>query len=620
MLKFIKLDDKKRPVENFDTTYISTDSLENAGVKLTTYCVIVDFDAHDEEEQEQLNKVIDYIYNKYPTFKVTTTRGAHLYYRKPDTVNINNWVAQMTVCGVKVDYKTGARSQGVIKLNGKLRKTSYPVHELDLKNLPPLPIELYPLMKGKNNMLMGLKEGDGRNSNLYKHLILLKENNKISADIKQVAHFINNYIFKQPLENNELNNVVESVTNKEAVKGSNGVYYGDEKNMVEFAKFVVSELDIKIYNYIPYFKSGYNYSSDSLELNRSISKFLPLSMSQYKEVEGQLAIYGELIKQKKFKVKIRNGVIVEDTIVNYDCGFTPFFLDVNYDPSAYDKNVDDFLNFAANDKPDLRLILEELIGHVLMVENFPHKLFFLSGTGANGKSTFVKMINEWVGDLASHIDVSAFDDGTSIGTLGGKLVNIADDVDAIYLEKSKNLKTIASGDIIDYRAIYSKVATLKSVATLIFTANELPNIKDKTDGIKRRFIVIPFLNKVTERKYNLDELLSSDQAKSYLLNLGLKGIGRMYKNHGEISNSNTVTNATKQYYIDNNSVLQYLDEYPDIENNSVTTVYEQYSEFCEDSGLKPVSKNKFSRELTQQGYITKVSKILGKPSRIIVKN
>lgn len=619
MLKFIKLDDKKRPVENFDTTYISTDSLENAGVKLTTYCVIIDFDAHNEEEQEQLNKVIDYIYNKYPTFKVTTTRGAHLYYRKPDTVNINNWVAQMTVCGVKVDYKTGARSQGVIKLNGKLRKTSYPVHELDLKNLPPLPIELYPLIKGKNNILMGLKEGDGRNSNLYKHLILLKENNKISADIKQVAHFINNYIFKQPLENNELNNVVESVTNKEAVKGSNGVYYGDEKNMIEFAKFVCSELDIKIYNYIPYFKDGYNYSADSLKIKRKISKFLPLTMKDYKEVEGQLTVYGELIDQKKFNVKLRNGVIVDDTVVNYDPGFTPFFLDVTYNPDAYDENVDKFLDFCANDKKDLRTILEEIIGHVLMVENFPHKLFFLSGTGANGKSTFVKMINEFVGDLASHIDVSAFDDGTSIGTLGGKLVNIADDVDAVYLEKSKNLKTIASGDIIDYRAIYSKVATLRSVATLIFTANELPNIKDKTDGIKRRFVVIPFLNKVTERKYNLDELLSSENAKSYLLNLGLKGVGRMYKKHGELSISETVKNATKQYYIDNNSVLQYLEEYPDINNNAVTVVYDQYCEFCDESGLKSVSKNKFSRELTQQGYITKVAKILGKSNRIIIK-
>ena len=431
MLKFLKLDNNKRPLENFDTTYLTLDNLKNAGIKLTTNTVIVDFDAHTDAEFEKQDKIINYIYSKYPTFKVTTRRGAHLYYHVPDVVNVKNWVGMMTVAGVKVDYKTGARSQGVIKLNNTLRETSYPVSELDLKNLPNLPSELFPLIKGKNNILLGLSEGDGRNSNLFKHLMLLKDNNKLNIDLNYIANFINNYVFSKKLDTNELGKIVESVTNREAVQGSNGEYFGDKDNMIDFAKFIVAELDVKIYNYNPYFKSGLNYSKDTLELHRTISKYMPLKMSQYKEVTGQLNIYGELIKNKKFNVKLRNGVIVEDTVVDYDCGFTPFFLDVHYDPNAYDKNVDDFLNFAANDKEDLRLILEELIGHVLLIENFPHKLFFLTGTGANGKSTFVKMINEFVGELASHIDVASFDDGTSVGTLGGKLVNIADDVDAV---------------------------------------------------------------------------------------------------------------------------------------------------------------------------------------------
>ena len=336
------------------------------------------------------------------------------------------------------------------------------------------------------------------------------------------------------------------------------------------------------------------------------------------ELEAQLYIYGELIENKNtFLVKLRNGVIVEDNVVDYDCGFTPFYLDVSYDPEAYDENVDNFLNFVCMGREDMRIVIEEILGHILLVNKFPHKIFFLTGSGANGKSTFVEMITKWTGELSSHVDIANFDDGTSLTSLIGKIVNIADDVDAIYLEKSKNLKTMASGNTVGCRAIYSQPITLKNTATLIFTANEPPVFKDKSQGIGRRLVIIPFDNKVTERIYNLDELLSSDNAKSYLLNLGLKGITRIYDNKLEISPSSTIEEATKQYYLDNDSVLAYINEYGAVDNNPVATVYEAYTEYCEDSNFKAVSLNKFSRRLKSLGYDVVPTTMLGKSVRVI---
>ena len=339
------------------------------------------------------------------------------------------------------------------------------------------------------------------------------------------------------------------------------------------------------------------------------------------ELEAQLYIYAELVNNKQtFNVKLRNGVIVEDNVVEYDCGFTPFYLDVSYQPDAYDEHVDKFINFICCGRKDMRIVLEEILGHILLVDRFPHKIFFLSGSGANGKSTFVEMITKWTGDLSSHIDIANFDDGTSLVSLVGKLVNVADDVDAIYLEKSKNLKTMASGNTVGTRAIYSQPITLKNTATLIFTANEPPVFKDKSDGIGRRLVILPFENKVKERIYNLDELLSSDNAKSYLLNLALEGVKRILNNKLEMSTSETIEQATKQYYLDNDSVMAYLNEYPTVDNNPIATVYEAYEDFCEEANLKAVSRNKFSRRLANLGYTIKVVKMLGKATRIIAKN
>lgn len=608
MLKFLELKDDKQPATSFDTTYTSLDKLDNAGLLLNNKVVVVDFDNDNKNESE----IIEYFKQRYPTLMIKTTRGYHFYYSKPSDVVIKNGADKITVGGFQVDYKTGTKSYAIVKLKGKMREAN---RELSLKDLPALPLEMYPLPKAKN--ISGLAEGDGRNSALFYHFRLIREQKK-DLDINTLSTFINDVVLCDKLSSKELSTILNSVSELEI--NSNGQYNGDPKDMISFAEFIVKELDIKIYNYNLYFKDGLNYSRDKIKLNKAINKYLKLRRSQMTELEAQLYIYAELIDAKqKFNVKLRNGVIVEDNIVEYDCGFTPFYLDIMYKPEAYDQNVDDFLNFICCNRKDMRVVIEEILGHILLVDRFPHKIFFLTGSGANGKSTFVEMITKFTGELSSHIDIANFDDGTSLVSLVGKLVNVADDVDAIYLEKSKNLKTMASGNTVGARAIYSQPITLKNTATLIFTANEPPVFKDKSDGIGRRLVILPFENKVKERIYNLDELLSTDNAKSYILNLALAGVKRIYDNKLEMSESKTIVEATKQYYLDNDSVLAYLNEYPAINNNPITTVYEAYEEFCEDSNLKAVSRVKFSRRLTSLGYNLKSTTMLGKRVRIIEK-
>lgn len=609
MLKFLELNDDKQPVTSFDTTYTSLDKLDNAGLLLNNKVVVVDFDNDNENE----SGIIEYFKLHYPTLTVKTTRGIHFYYSKPSDVVIKNGADKITVGGFQVDYKTGTKSYAIVKHKGKMREAN---RQLSLKDLPPLPIMMYPLPKAKN--ITGLAEGDGRNNALFYHLRLIREQ-KRDLDINTVATFINDVILGEKLETKELTSLITSVSELEV--NVNGQYNGDPKDMISFGEFIAKELDVKIYNGSLYFKDGLNYSRDKIKLNKAINKHLRLRRSQMTELEAQLYIYAELIDNKQtFNVKLRNGVIVEDNVVEYDCGFTPFYLDVSYDPNAYDKNVDEFIDFVCCNRKDMRTVLEEILGHILLVNKFPHKIFFLTGSGANGKSTFVEMITKWTGELSSHVDIANFDDGTSLASLIGKIVNVADDVDAIYLEKSKNLKTMASGNTVGARAIYSQPITLKNTATLIFTANEPPVFKDKSDGIGRRLVIIPFENKVKTRIYNLDELLSTDTAKSYLLNLALAGIKRIYDNKLEMSTSETIEQATKQYYLDNDSVLAYLNDYPAIAGNPIGTIYEAYEEFCEDSNLKAVSRTKFSRRLSSLGYTLKSTTMLGKKVRIIQKS
>ena len=481
MLKFLELNEQKQPVTSFDVTYTSLDKLDNAGLLLNNKTVVVDFDNDNLNE----NSIINYFIQHYPTLTVKTTRGMHFYYSIPNDLSIKNGADKITLGGFQVDYKTGTKSYAIVKHKGIERERNY---DLTLKGLPPLPLEMYPLAKAKN--ISSMVEGDGRNNALFYHLRVIREL-KTDVDLKRIANFVNDVVFEQRLDDKELASVIDSVNKQEI--NANGKYNGDPKDMISFAEFICKELDIKIYNYNLYFKDGLHYSKDRIKLNKAINKHLRLRRSQMTELEAQLYIYAELVESKqKFKVKLRNGVIEEDNIVDYDCGFTPFYLDVTYDSEAYDENVDNFIDFICCGRKDMRTVIEEILGHMLLVDKFPHKIFFLTGSGANGKSTFVEMLTKFAGDLSSHIDIANFDDGTSLTSLVGKIVNVADDVDAIYLEKSKNLKTMASGNTVGARAIYSQPITLKNTATLIFTANEPPVFKDKSDGIGRRLLIIPF--------------------------------------------------------------------------------------------------------------------------------
>lgn len=607
MLKFIELQSNKTPTsDGWNVTYKDTDTLEHAGLLLNSKVVVVDFDNDNADE----NNIIMYLMFNYPTQWVKTSRGIHFYYSTPKAgVKIKSTADRITVGGFQVDYKTG-KAYSIVKTDGVDRERSAP--KLTLTDLPELPFILWPLAKAKN--ITALEEGDGRNNALFYHLRLVREQFR-DSDRTEIANIINHKILAEPLEDKELKTLIESVEAQEV--HSKGQYNGNSGDMIDFGKFLVDELDMKIYNYNLYFKDDINYSKEDLKLLKEANRFLALRKQQWSELKHQLLTYSELIDHKQdFKVKLRNGVIIDDQVLDIDYGFTPFYMDISYDPDAYDPTVDDFLDFICEGREDMRIVIEEILGHILLVNRFPHKVFFLTGEGNNGKSTFVEMVTKFAGEMSSHIDIADFDDGTSVVSLVGKLVNIADDVDALYIEKSKNLKTMASGNTVGARAIYSQPVTIKNTATLIFTANEPPTFKDKSGGIGRRFVIIPFDNTVKKVNLKMDELLSSDQAKSYLLNLGLAGISRLQRNHNKLSESPSIEQATQEYHLSGDSVLSYLNENPIISGTPCNSTYTDYEEFCNEANLKPVSATKFTRRLKGMGHNQLVRKIVGKSTRI----
>lgn len=633
MNKYIELQaGTKVPKEKLDTFVTEIEKIMDGALLLDEDTVVLDFD--------NVGDVWKDVLNLYPTRCIKTTRGAHLYYKRPANKRINNATNARTYIGLQADYKTGfnnKKSLVTVKQNGIMREV---LNDVPLDNLPELPVALYPIYS-KNTNMYEMDDGDGRNSEIYSHIRMLKDNKVEDTDIGKFANFINTKVFKKSLEQQELMNTIASAVNAESNNNEIDIFFIDKKgnqklDEKKLAVWSINELDLHYYaghiHFINeektrFFKSDLSNKTLMAEIQKRLGKKglnITIKQAQESEIVNQiikLMINGgkmnltDEIEEKVYPVQFRNGWILNNNkdILKMTGVFTLFNMNVDYNPDANDENVINFINwFCQNDK-DLIGLFEEILGHILMTEKFPHHIFFFIGnTGNNGKSTMLNMIENWTNNLHSTVALEQFEKPENLALLIDKLVNCGDDIKASMIEDSRAMKTITSGNKILCRPLYVNPFEFRPSATLIFTCNEIPFFKDKSGGVARRVVCFPCDAQVEDgkRDMDMDYKLSTDSAKSTLLNLALKGLKRIYDNRGQLTKVDAVTQATEKYLLESDNIAMFFEETnvddmcDDLANNTFTKLYVIYSEYCKESGYYAVSKKKFSNRLGEFGYET----------------
>lgn len=632
MNKYIELQaGTKVPKEKLDTFVTEIEKIMDGALLLDEDTVVVDFDHVGDLWKD--------ILNLYPTRCIKTTRGAHLYYKRPANKRINNAPAR-TYIGLQADYKTGfnnKKSLVTVKQNGIMREV---LNDTPIDNLPELPVALYPIYSKTVNMYE-MDDGDGRNNEFYRHIRMLKENKVEDTDIGKFANFINTKVFKKPLEQQELMNTIASAVNAESNNNEIDIFTIDKKgnqkvDEKKLAIWSINELDLHYYaghiHFINeektrFFKSDLANKTLMAEIQKRLGKKgLNLTIKQAQENEivnqiikamingGKMNLTDE-IEEKVYPVQFRNGWILSNNknMLKMSGVFTPFNMNVDYDPSANDENVINFINWFCQEDKDLIGLFEEILGHILMTEKFPHHIFFFIGnTGNNGKSTMLNMIENWTNNLHSTVALEQFEKPENLALLIDKLVNCGDDIKASMIEDSRAMKTITSGNKILCRPLYVNPFEFRPASTLIFTCNEIPFFKDKSGGVARRVVCFPCDAQVEDgkRDMDMDYKLSTDSAKSTLLNLALKGLKRIYDNHGQLTKVDAVTQATEKYLLESDNIAMFFEENDpdkfteDLTNNTYSKLYVLYCEYCKESGYYAVSKKKFSNRLGEFGLET----------------
>ena len=343
-----------------------------------------------------------------------------------------------------------------------------------------------------------------------------------------------------------------------------------------------------------------------------IEKIPTLTAQRRTEVMKYLDLICEDVEQSEANyIAFKNGIydIVTDELIPY----TPDIIltnriNHNYNDNAYDKLADTTLDKLSCNDNEVRALLEECIGYCFYRRNELGKAFILTGDKANGKSTFLDLIKYILGDgNISALDLRELGDRFSTAMLFGKLANVGDDIGDEFMQGSavSIFKKIVTGNRVKAEQKGKDPFEFNPYVKLLFSANDMPRMRDKTGAVLRRLVMIPFNATFTKEDEDYDpyikyKLIAEDSIE-YLILLGIQGLKRVLHNN-EFTVSQKVTNVLTEYEEENNPVIAFINEVgvDAIVNQPTNDVYLRYSVFCSQSQLQALSKIAFSKSINKK--------------------
>lgn len=488
-----------------------------------------------------------------------------------------------------------------LQVDGVRREVIYEPDSIQI-----LPEELYPVQTTIN--LLDLKEGQGRNDSLFRYILILQGNLGLDKEtIRRILDNTNNHVFKERLTKQEL----ETITRDQAFEAP--VFYKGKTFLHNvFGKYIKSQYHVKRINGQLHvytngvYRSGYKFiESKMVEVIPTLKATQRSETLKFLEIitpdESQVAD-AELIAFRNGIYDLKTGNLIP---------FDPNIILTNmipwdYNPSGYSDLADKTLEKIACNDPEIRKLLEECIGYCFYRHNELSKSFILTGEGSNGKSTYLDMVSFVLGQQnISSLDLGELSERFSSVTMFGKLANIGDDISDEFLQGNaiSQFKKIVSGNAIKAENKGQDAFFFKPTVKLLFSANEIPRMRNRGfSAIKRRLVIIPFNAHFSkddpDHDPNITWKLKTQEVAEYLIRIGLEGLKRVTVQKG-FTESTKVTEQINQFEKDNNPILLFLEEVPEEEiiNQETKVVYARYDTFCTDNGYTRIALQTFTKEI-----------------------
>ncbi|MEM2932463.1 MAG: phage/plasmid primase, P4 family [Nitrososphaerota archaeon] len=239
-------------------------------------------------------------------------------------------------------------------------------------------------------------------------------------------------------------------------------------------------------------------------------------------------------------------------------------------------------------------------------------LFLCWGTGANGKSTELAILESLLGEYAISTPASTFKEkyysNDSIPNdiarmVGARLVKTIEVKEHARLNEER-IKALTGGDRICARFLHREYFDFWPIAKIWIAANHKPIIKGTDEAIWRRIRLIPYLAYFPpeKRDYKLIDKLRDELAG--ILKWAVDGC-YLWQIHG-LKPAKAVHEATQEYRQESDVIGQFLAECTvtgEDKRVKAGDLWEAYQRWCGGKGNEEISQTAFGRKIRERGFL-----------------
>ncbi|UCC14398.1 MAG: hypothetical protein JSW21_00020 [Gammaproteobacteria bacterium] len=268
-----------------------------------------------------------------------------------------------------------------------------------------------------------------------------------------------------------------------------------------------------------------------------------------------------------------------------------------------------FLKDITRGDDDLISFLQRMIGYCLTGDPREHALFFLYGSGANGKSTFLNVITHVLGDYATDAPIEAFTVSntdrhpTELAMLrGARLVTAVETEEGRRWAESR-IKQLTGGDRVTARLMRQDFFTYRPQFKLLFAGNHRPRLQAVDEAMRRRFHLIPF-----EASFKGSQCIKDMEARLLeegpaILAWAVEGC-RIWQEEG-LNPPDVVREATEDYFANQDVLGEWLvdscETGPDYWETP-TRLFNSWRAYANEAGIPVGNRASFNDRLEAAGF------------------
>jgi putative DNA primase/helicase len=268
-----------------------------------------------------------------------------------------------------------------------------------------------------------------------------------------------------------------------------------------------------------------------------------------------------------------------------------------------------FLARITDNDASLVSYLQRVLGYALTGLTKEHALFFLFGTGANGKSVFLSTVS---GVLADYHKTAAPETFTvshndrhlsELARLrGARMVAVTETEEGRRWAESR-IKQMTGGDVVAANFMRQDQFEFRPVFKLFVAGNHKPGLRSVDEAIRRRFNLIPFTVTIPPQERDVELV---DKLKAEWPGIVAWMIqGCLNWQAQGLKPPRAVLDATEAYLSAEDAIAEWIDEKCECDPTawaSSSELYGSWASYAVQAGEHAGSQKSFSQSLESRGF------------------